>query len=295
MPAIFYKKIGENMDKILDGKKVAELKSQRLKDFVKNLIDQKKQPHFCVINIGDNAASKVYIRAKTRMAEKIGILQENIQLPKTVSEDEVVALIKRLNADPEINGVMVQLPAPDHINVKRLMDTIDPEKDVDCLTPTNIGRLWEGDHFVEPATAAGIISLLEEYDIDLTGKKAVIIGRSNIVGKPLAALLLEKNASVSILHSKTDNLSDYTRQADLLVAAVGQPELVKADMVKPGAIVIDVGINRIDNHLVGDVAFDEVKEVASLITPVPGGVGPLTVESLMEQVVKLAKRQDERR
>lgn len=295
MPAIFYKKIGENMDKILDGKKVAELKSQRLKDFVKNLIDQKKQPHFCVINIGDNAASKVYIRAKTRMAEKIGILQENIQLPKTVSEDEVVALIKKLNADPEINGVMVQLPAPDHINVKRLMDTIDPEKDVDCLTPTNIGRLWEGDHFVEPATAAGIISLLEEYDIDLTGKKAVIIGRSNIVGKPLAALLLEKNASVSILHSKTDNLSDYTRQADLLVAAVGQPELVKADMVKPGAIVIDVGINRIDNHLVGDVAFDEVKEVASLITPVPGGVGPLTVESLMEQVVKLAKRQDERR
>lgn len=295
MPAIFYKKIGENMDKILDGKKVAELKSQRLKDFVKNLIDQKKQPHFCVINIGDNAASKVYIRAKTRMAEKIGILQENIQLPKTVSEDEVVALIKKLNADPEINGVMVQLPAPDHINVKRLMDTIDPEKDVDCLTPTNIGRLWEGDHFVEPATAAGIISLLEEYDIDLTGKKAVIIGRSNIVGKPLAALLLEKNASVSILHSKTDNLSDYIRQADLLVAAVGQPELVKADMVKPGAIVIDVGINRIDNHLVGDVAFDEVKEVASLITPVPGGVGPLTVESLMEQVVKLAKRQDERR
>lgn len=295
MPAIFYKKIGENMDKILDGKKVAELKSQRLKDFVKNLIDQKKQPHFCVINIGDNAASKVYIRAKTRMAEKIGILQENIQLPKTVSEDEVVALIKKLNADPEINGVMVQLPAPDHINVKRLMDTIDPEKDVDCLTPTNIGRLWEGDHFVEPATAAGIISLLEEYDIDLTGKKAVIIGRSNIVGKPLAALLLEKNASVSILHSKTDNLSDYTRQADLLIAAVGQPELVKADMVKPGAIVIDVGINRIDNHLVGDVAFDEVKEVASLITPVPGGVGPLTVESLMEQVVKLAKRQDERR
>lgn len=295
MPAIFYKKIGENMDKILDGKKVAELKSQRLKDFVKNLIDQKKQPHFCVINIGDNAASKVYIRAKTRMAEKIGILQENIQLPKTVSEDEVVALIKKLNADPEINGVMVQLPAPDHINVKRLMDTIDPEKDVDCLTPTNIGRLWEGDHFVEPATAAGIISLLEEYDIDLTGKKAVIIGRSNIVGKPLAALLLEKNASVSILHSKTDNLSDYTRQADLLVAAVGQPELVKADMVKPGAIVIDVGINRIDNHLVGDVAFDEVKEVANLITPVPGGVGPLTVESLMEQVVKLAKRQDERR
>lgn len=295
MPAIFYKKIGENMDKILDGKKVAELKSQRLKDFVKNLIDQKKQPHFCVINIGDNAASKVYIRAKTRMAEKIGILQENIQLPKTVSEDEVVALIKKLNADPEINGVMVQLPAPDHINVKRLMDTIDPEKDVDCLTPTNIGRLWEGDHFVEPATAAGIISLLEEYDIDLIGKKAVIIGRSNIVGKPLAALLLEKNASVSILHSKTDNLSDYTRQADLLVAAVGQPELVKADMVKPGAIVIDVGINRIDNHLVGDVAFDEVKEVASLITPVPGGVGPLTVESLMEQVVKLAKRQDERR
>ncbi|CCI85750.1 methylenetetrahydrofolate dehydrogenase [Lactobacillus pasteurii DSM 23907 = CRBIP 24.76] len=283
------------MDKILDGKKVAELKSQRLKDFVKNLIDQKKQPHFCVINIGDNAASKVYIRAKTRMAEKIGILQENIQLPKTVSEDEVVALIKKLNADPEINGVMVQLPAPDHINVKRLMDTIDPEKDVDCLTPTNIGRLWEGDHFVEPATAAGIISLLEEYDIDLTGKKAVIIGRSNIVGKPLAALLLEKNASVSILHSKTDNLSDYTRQADLLVAAVGQPELVKADMVKPGAIVIDVGINRIDNHLVGDVAFDEVKEVANLITPVPGGVGPLTVESLMEQVVKLAKRQDERR
>lgn len=278
------------MGKILDGKKVAQIKSEELKHTVEKLVNEGKTPHFCVINIGDDPASKVYVATKARRAKKLGIIEETYQLPAETTEAEVIALIEKLNADPEITGVMVQLPAPDHIDVDHLMATINPEKDVDCLTPANTGRLWIGNHFVEPATASGIITLLDYYDIDLTGLNAVIVGRSNIVGKPLAALLLERNASVSILHSRTKNLAEHTKNADIVVAAVGHPKLITADMVKEGAIVIDVGINRVDKHLIGDVDFDEVSKKAAWITPVPGGVGPLTVESLMEQVVKLAMR-----
>ena len=278
------------MGKILDGKKVAQIKSEELKYTVEKLASKGKTPHFCVINIGDDPASKVYVATKARRAKKLGIIEETYQLPAETTEAEVIALIEKLNADPEITGVMVQLPAPDHIDVDHLMATIDPEKDVDCLTPANTGRLWIGNHFVEPATASGIITLLDYYDIDLTGLNAVIVGRSNIVGKPLDALLLERNASVSILHSRTKNLAEHTKNADIVVAAVGHPKLITADMVKEGAIVIDVGINRVDKHLIGDVDFDEVSKKAAWITPVPGGVGPLTVESLMEQVVKLAMR-----
>lgn len=186
---------------------------------------------------------------------------------------------------------MVQLPVPDQIDVDKVIERIDPEKDVDGLTPANIGRLWMGKHFVEPATAAGIIALLDHYQIDLNGKNAVIVGRSNIVGKPLAALMLERNASVSILHSHTRDLGELTRRADILVSAVGKPHMIKAEMVKEGAVVIDVGINRVDGQLMGDVDFDQVKDKASWITPVPGGVGPLTVEFLMEEVIKLTRRQ----
>ena len=187
--------------------------------------------------------------------------------------------------------MMVQLPVPDQIDVDKVIERIDPEKDVDGLTPANIGRLWMGKHFVEPATAAGIIALLDHYQIDLNGKNAVIVGRSNIVGKPLAALMLERNASVSILHSHTRDLGELTRRADILVSAVGKPHMIKAEMVKEGAVVIDVGINRVDGQLMGDVDFDQVKDKASWITPVPGGVGPLTVEFLMEEVIKLTRRQ----
>ncbi|ARD06594.1 bifunctional methylenetetrahydrofolate dehydrogenase/methenyltetrahydrofolate cyclohydrolase [Lactobacillus amylolyticus] len=278
------------MGQILDGKAFANLKADKLKEKVKKLKADGIQPLFCVINIGDDSASKIYVRTKKRRAKKIGIEQKIYQLPANEQESDVIKLIDQLNVDPKVNGIMVQLPVPDQIDENHLLSRIDPEKDVDGLTPASAGRLWQGTHFVEPATAAGIIGLLEHYQIDLDGKNMVIIGRSNIVGKPLAALALEKNATVSLLHHHTQNLKEYTQKADIIVSAAGQANLITADMIKPGAVVIDVGINHVNGHLVGDVAFDEVKDKASWITPVPGGVGPLTVEYLMEQVVKLTRR-----
>lgn len=282
------------MGQILDGRKFANLNAKQLKEKVKKLKAEGIQPLFCVINIGDNKASKLYVRTKKRRAEGVGIIQKIYQLPADEQEADVISLIKKLNSDPKVYGIMVQLPAPEQINVNHLMETIDPEKDVDGLTPANMGRLWQGNHFVEPATAAGIIALLDHYQIDLTGKNVVVIGRSNIVGKPVAALMLERNATVSILHLETQNLKEYTKMADVVVSAAGQANLVTADMIKKDAVIIDVGINHINGHLVGDVKFDEVKEKARWITPVPGGVGPLTVEFLMEQVVKLTRRANDR-
>lgn len=278
------------MGQILDGKAFADLKAKELKEKVKKLKAEGIQPLFCVINIGDNRASKLYVRTKKRRAESVGIVQKIYQLPADEKESDVIALIKKLNADPKVYGVMVQLPAPDQINVNHLMEIIDPNKDVDGLTPANMGRLWQGNHFVEPATADGIIALLDHYKIDLSGKNVVVIGRSNIVGKPVAALALERDATVSILHLETKDLKEYTKIADVVISAAGQANLVTADMIKKGAVIIDVGINHVNGHLVGDVDFDHVKEKASWITPVPGGVGPLTVEFLMEQVVKLTRR-----
>lgn len=279
------------MGKILDGKALAQHLGRNLAEETNSLKSHGINPKFCVINIGEDPASKVYVRSKRKKAEKIGIKQVVYQLPEDESEEDVLRLIDRLNADAEVAGLMVQLPVPDQIDVDKVIERIDPEKDVDGLTPANIGRLWMGKHFVEPATAAGIIALLDHYQIDLNGKNAVIVGRSNIVGKPLAALMLERNASVSILHSHTRNLGELTRRADILVSAVGKPHMIKAEMVKEGAVVIDVGINRVDGQLMGDVDFDRVKDKASWITPVPGGVGPLTVEFLMEEVIKLTRRQ----
>lgn len=280
------------MGKILDGKAFANLLGQNLKEKVKKLKDEGVTPHFCVINIGDDPASKIYVRTKKRRAEKMGIIQDIYQMPADTKQEEALALIDKLNADPAINGLMVQLPAPKQIDADALLERIDPNKDVDGLTPANIGHLWMGNHFVEPATAEGIIALLKHYEIPLEGKNVVIIGRSNIVGKPLAALMLEQNATVTIAHSRTKNLGEITKKADVLVSATGQAFLVKADMVKDGAVVVDVGMNHVDGKLVGDVDFDKVKEKASYITPVPGGVGPLTVQFLMEAVVKLTRRQN---
>lgn len=282
------------MGKILDGKAFANLLGQNLKEKVKKLKDEGITPHFCVINIGDNSASKIYVRTKKRRAEKMGIIQDIYQMSADTKQEEAIALIDKLNADPAINGLMVQLPAPKQIDTDALLERIDPNKDVDGLTPANIGHLWMGNHFVEPATAEGIIALLKHYEIPLEGKNVVIIGRSNIVGKPLAALMLEQNATVTIAHSRTKNLGEITKKADVLVSATGQAFLVKADMVKDGAVVVDVGMNHVDGKLVGDVDFDNVKEKASYITPVPGGVGPLTVQFLMEAVVKLTRRQNDR-
>ncbi|MFJ6922384.1 bifunctional methylenetetrahydrofolate dehydrogenase/methenyltetrahydrofolate cyclohydrolase [Lactobacillus gallinarum] len=280
------------MGKILDGKAFANLLGQNLKEKVKKLKDEGITPHFCVINIGDDPASKIYVRTKKRRAEKMGIIQDIYQMSADTKQEEALALIDKLNADPAINGLMVQLPAPKQIDADALLERIDPNKDVDGLTPANIGHLWMGNHFVEPATAEGIIALLKHYEIPLEGKNVVIIGRSNIVGKPLAALMLEQNATVTIAHSRTKNLGEITKKADVLVSATGQAFLVKADMVKDGAVVVDVGMNHVDGKLVGDVDFDKVKEKASYITPVPGGVGPLTVQFLMEAVVKLTRRQN---
>ncbi|NRO01373.1 bifunctional methylenetetrahydrofolate dehydrogenase/methenyltetrahydrofolate cyclohydrolase [Lactobacillus helveticus] len=282
------------MGKILDGKAFANLLGQNLKEKVKKLKDEGITPHFCVINIGDDPASKIYVRTKKRRAEKMGIIQDIYQMSADTKQEEAIALIDKLNADPAINGLMEQLPAPKQIDTDALLERIDPNKDVDGLTPANIGHLWMGNHFVEPATAEGIIALLKHYEIPLEGKNVVIIGRSNIVGKPLAALMLEQNATVTIAHSRTKNLGEITKKADVLVSATGQAFLVKADMVKDGAVVVDVGMNHVDGKLVGDVDFDNVKEKASYITPVPGGVGPLTVQFLMEAVVKLTRRQNDR-
>ena len=282
------------MGKILDGKALANLLGENLKEKVKNLKAEGITPHFCVINIGDDTASKIYVRSKKRKAEKLGIIQDIYQIPADTKQPEVLDLIDKLNTDPEINGLMVQMPTPEQINADELLARIDPNKDVDSLTPANVGRLWLKDHFVEPATAEGIMALLKHYEIPLNGKNVVIIGRSNIVGKPLAALMLEKNATITIAHSKTQNLASLTKRADVIVSATGEPCLIKADMVKDGVIVVDVGINRVNGKLVGDVDFDAVKEKASYITPVPGGVGPLTVQFLMEAVVNLTRRQNGR-
>ncbi|MDF7638706.1 tetrahydrofolate dehydrogenase/cyclohydrolase catalytic domain-containing protein [Lactobacillus sp. ESL0791] len=283
------------MGKILDGQGLADLRAARLKKEVQILKNQGQVPLFCVINIGADPASRVYIKSKKKRADEVGIKQKIYQLPVDETQADLLTLIDRLNFAKQVSGIILQLPVPRQIDAAKALARIDPEKDVDCLTPSNVGRLWQGRHFVEPATASGIIALLDYYKIKLAGRNAVIVGRSNIVGKPLAAMLLERDATVSLLHSKTQDLAAHTQEADILVSAVGRPNLITANMVKPGAAVIDVGINRTaSGQLVGDVAFAEVREKAGYLTPVPGGVGPLTVESLMEQVVKLTRRQNGR-
>ncbi|AWM75526.1 tetrahydrofolate dehydrogenase/cyclohydrolase catalytic domain-containing protein [Lactobacillus kullabergensis] len=278
------------MGQLLDGKQLANIRADVLQKQVLNLKKAGIQPQFCVINIGNDPSSKIYLKTKKRRADQIGIKQKLFQLPSTVTQKDLLELIDRLNNEKDVNGIMIQLPVPKQIILNEALAAIDPDKDVDCLTPANVGRLWQGDHFVEPATAHGILALLDYYHINLKGKNAVIIGRSSIVGKPLAALLLEKDATVSILHLKTKNLTEYTKKADILVSATGEHNLVTADMIKKNAVIIDVGISRFNGKTVGDVDFEHVAPIASFITPVPGGIGPLTVESLMEQVVQLTRR-----
>lgn len=252
------------------------------------------QPGLAVIIVGANPASQVYVRNKHKSCEELGILSEVIEMPEDTTKDALIAKIDELNADSKIHGILVQLPLPKQIAVyeSEILNRIDPAKDVDGFHPVNVGRLVTGEEGLVPCTPAGCIKMLELSDIDLDGKKAVVIGRSNIVGKPMLHLLLAKNATVTICHSHTQNLKEICREADVLVAAIGRPQFVTADMVKPGATVIDVGINRIaPKKLVGDVDFETVKEVAGAITPVPGGVGLLTVAMLMQNVVKAAEMQ----
>lgn len=251
-------------------------------------------PGLAVIIVGSNPASQVYVRNKHKSCEELGIYSVVVEMPENTTKNDLLAKIDELNFDKRINGILVQLPLPKQIaaDEAEILNRIDPLKDVDGFHPVNVGRLVTGEEGLVPCTPAGCLKMLELADIPLDGKKAVIIGRSNIVGKPMLHLLLGKNATVTICHSHTKDLAAITREADILVAAIGQPEFVTADMVKPGATVIDVGINRITpKKLVGDVDFEAVKEVAGAITPVPGGVGLLTVAMLMQNVVKAAELQ----
>ena len=247
------------------------------------------QPGLAVIIVGNDPASRVYVNNKKKACAEVGIYSEEYALPEETMQQELLDLVEKLNKDDRISGILVQLPLPKHIDEKTVLYAIDPKKDVDAFHPVNVGRIMIGDFDFVPCTPAGVMELIKESGIEVSGKNCVVIGRSNIVGKPQAMLLLHQNGTVTVCHSKTQNLSEITKKADILVAAVGKAKMVTADMVKPGAVVIDVGMNRDENgKLCGDVKFDEVSEIAGAITPVPGGVGPMTIAMLMRNTVKAA-------
>lgn len=273
----------------MDGKMVSAKVRGSILEEVNGLKDKGVRPGLAVIIVGEDPASKVYVRNKERACEECGFYSEKYALPEETTQEELLGLIDELNHNPRIDGILCQLPVPKHINEQAIIDAISPEKDVDAFHPINVGKIMVGNFDFLPCTPAGVMQLLEEYDIDPNGKNCVVIGRSNIVGKPMAMLLLHKNGTVTICHSRTKNLKEVCAQADILVAAVGKADFVTADMVKEGAVVIDVGMNRKDGKLCGDVAFDEVNEKASYLTPVPGGVGPMTITMLMKNTLKAAK------
>jgi len=273
--------------KIIDGKKIAQKISDDLKKKSNKLA---VKPGLAVIMVGENPASKVYVNMKEVKCIELGYYSEKYELKENTPEDEIIHLIKRLNNKKEIHGILVQLPLPKHINELKVIEAISPEKDVDGFHPENIGHMFIAQNKIIPATPKGIIRLLEECKIKIEGKHAVVIGRSNIVGKPISILLQQKHATVTMCHSKTKNLKELTKQADILVVAAGKPNLVKKEMVKKGAVVIDVGTNRVGKKLVGDVDFEGVKEIASYITPVPGGIGPMTIAMLMENTYLAAEK-----
>ena len=276
---------------LIDGKALAAKMQDELKVKVDKLKEADNVPGLAVILVGEDPASQIYVRNKARQATAIGLNSSVVRLPETVSEQELLDLIEQYNQSEQWHGILVQLPLPEHISEEKVLLAIDPEKDVDGFHPMNMGRLWSGNPLMIPSTPAGIMEMFREYDVELSGKRAVVIGRSNIVGKPMAQLLMMADATVTIAHSKTENLRELTKEADVLVVAIGRDRMIKAEDVKEGAVVIDVGMNRDeDGKLHGDVDFDEVKDVASLITPVPGGVGPMTITMLMEQTVRAASR-----
>ena len=254
-------------------------------------------PGLAVVLVGEDPASQVYVRSKGKQTEEAGMASFEHKLPDTTSEIELLKLVEQLNNDNAVNGILVQLPLPDHIDSSKVLDTINPAKDVDGFHVTNVGKLWTGMDAMVPCTPLGCLMLLKDQLGDLSGKRAMVLGRSNIVGKPMAALLLGENCTVMIGHSRTKNLQEECRQADILVAAVGRPQMVKGDWIKPGATVIDVGINRIEgeggkNKLVGDVDYTSAIDVAGAITPVPGGVGPMTIACLLHNTLTATKRQN---
>ena len=282
------------MAKLLKGKEVSDRIKDELKEEVAELKGRGIHPGLAVILVGDDPASKVYVNNKKKACEYIGIKSFEYLLPAETSETELLELIERLNSDPEVSGILCQLPLPGHIDETVVINAIAPSKDVDAFHPVNVGKIMTGDYDFVPCTPAGVMELIKASGVDVEGKECVVVGRSNIVGKPMAMLLLHKNGTVTICHSRTANLAEKTKNADVLVAAVGIPNFIKGDMIKPGAVVIDVGINRVaPKKLVGDVEFETAEKVAAAITPVPGGVGPMTIAMLMKNTVKAAVKQNE--
>lgn len=278
---------------LIDGKSVSAKVKQEVKEEVSALKEKGVDVALAVIIVGNDPASKVYVGNKKKACELCGIRSVEYALGEETTQDELLSLIDELNADKSVNGILCQLPLPKHLDEVAVIERISSEKDVDCFSNENVGKLWTGDYTFKPCTPAGVMELLKAYDIEVEGKNCVVIGRSNIVGKPMAALLLEKNATVTVCHSRTRNLKEICASADLIVAAVGRAGFVTADMVKEGAVVIDVGINRNESgKLCGDVDFDSVKDKTSFITPVPGGCGPMTIAVLMQNTVSAAKKQN---
>lgn len=276
---------------LIDGKKVAEKCKKNIEERIKKL---NKMPGFAVIRIGEDEASKIYVRLKHKMSEELGINFTEYHLDEDVTQEELISLIKKLNADDKVDGILLQSPIPYHLNILEAFQTIAPEKDVDGFSPINVGKLVQRQECFAACTPTGVMTMLKEYNISIEGKHAVVIGRSNIVGRPMAELLLNANATVTICHSKTQNLADIVKTADILVVAIGKPKFITADMIKEGAVVVDVGINRMPDSkkIVGDVDFENVKEKCSYITPVPGGVGPMTIMTLMDNVVTACERRN---
>ena len=288
--------------RLIDGNAIGAEMRAELGAEIAGLKKKTVTPGLAVVLVGDNPASEVYVRMKGKACDEAGLYHETVKLSKETPEGELMSLLERLNANPQIHGILVQLPLPKQIDTNRVLHRVDPRKDVDGFHPENVGKVAGGDPSgFRPATPYGVQQLLIRSDVETKGAHAVVVGRSNIVGRPMAALLLQDgkggNATVTVCHSRTRNIAEHTRQADILIVAIGKPEFVSGDMVKPGAVVIDVGVNRVDDpskksgyRLVGDVQFDEAKQVASAITPVPGGVGPMTITMLLYNTVQAAKQ-----
>ena len=279
---------------IIDGKELAKKTRQNLKLECDELKKEGINPKLAVIMVGDNPASKVYVKNKSKACQEVGIEYEEYLLDSNIKQEELIKLIKKLNEDKTINGILLQSPIPNGLDINEAFRTIDYKKDVDGFHPMNVGKLALGQDTFVSCTPYGVMRMFEEYNIDLCGKNVVILGRSNIVGKPLTQCCLNKNATITVCHSKTQNTKKLTKEADIVISAIGKPKFITEDMIKEGAIVIDVGINRDENgKIVGDVDFENVKQKASYITPVPGGVGPMTVAMLINNVIKAAKNQNQ--
>lgn len=278
------------MAKLLMGKEVSARIKDELRIKVAELKEKGINPALAVIIVGEDPASKVYVNNKKKACEYCGIRSLEYALPEETTQEKLLELIEKLNNDDTVSGILCQLPVPEHINEQAIINAINPKKDVDAFHPVNVGKIMTGNYDFVPCTPAGVMELIKESGIDVNGKECVIVGRSNIVGKPMSMLLLHQNGTVTICHSRTKNLAEKTRQADILVAAIGKPEFITADMIKEGAVVIDVGINRIaPKKLVGDVEFEGAEKKAAAITPVPGGVGPMTIAMLMKNTIKAAE------